>query len=332
MPLAPRWTVVAALFALGASIPAIGHAQTCAMLPPGRPPEGPPAPPPVQTNAVDAAAEALAGDGITVIPWDDAEARLPDGDPRECAALECAAGVVGSLGVDFVVLVTVWAPRGTPTTVVVTLVGAEGSAAGDAAVETDIATAVLAALTTARQRWQASQMGFVSVESEPPGALVEIDDRVVGRTPLRRLVVAGERRVEILSDGYRPYTETIAVIAGEEQSISAQLLRAQRRHPARHHADEPHWVNWIIGGGLVLGGMAALVSPIHTAARNGECTEMQGALCVSRVDFGVQSGLLLGLGLAALAGGVTWLILQPIRVTVEVSPDSASLSLSGTFQ
>lgn len=333
--LASRASSLLVVLCLCALAPAAtARAQSCAMLPPGEAPEGPPAPDAARQQAIEAVANALTADGVTVIPNSDAQRRL-DGQPfQECADIDCAPEVVQALGVDFAVLVTVWAPRGTPTTVVVTFVGAAGTAAGDAPVEDDVAEAVRSALTTARQRWQTAQMGYLVVTSHPPGATVEVDGRAVGETPLRQLAMAGEREIRVALDGYAPETRTVVVRPAQEHAVELRLappvLDEAPAEPVTR--DEPHFANWLIGGTLALGGVVALISPIHTLARLDECMTVDpSGLCTEGVQFGAQSGILLGLGLAAIAAGVIWVIAQPITATVEVSPDAARLTLSGSF-
>lgn len=307
------------------------EAQSCAMLPPGAAPEGPPASEADQQAAVHAASSALTSEGTTVIPSVDAQRRL-SGQPFEtCADIDCAPQVVGALGVDFAVLVTVWAPRGTPTTVVVTFVGEQGSAAGDAPVEGDVAAAVRQALQTARQRWQTGQMGYLIITSDPPGATVEVDGRVIGQTPARQLTMAGERSVRVVLEGYAPTERTVVIRPAQEHPLEVRLSAPVEEPPPPVTRDEPHFANWIIGGVLALGGAVALISPIHTLARLDECDEMVGTSCVQGVTFGAQSGVLMGLGIAAIAVGVVWVIAQPITATVTVTQDSAGLSLRGVF-
>lgn len=323
---------------IGALLPLRVHAQSCALLPPGEPGTGPAAPAEAESAAVDAVTEALTRDGLVVMASADAQRRMVGEPFAECNALDCGSAVVRSLGVDFAVLVTVWAPAGTPTSVVVTFIGKDDSAAGDAPVDGDVTRAALSALATARQRWQTSQMGFLQVRTTPPGAAIEVDGRVVGTSPLRHLTMAGERRVRLHLEGYEPVERTVRVAPTQEHPVEVTLVEAIDLEPdpvpEPVTTTEPHFANWILGGALIAGGAAALVSPIHTLATEGECSESGGlpnGWCRSHVSFGVQSGILLGVGAAALVGGVIILIAQPIQVTTVVTPDSAGLRLSGTF-
>jgi hypothetical protein len=287
----------------------------------------------MQREAADAVLTGLNAQGATVIPSDDARRRMIGEPFADCRDLDCGPDVVRNLGVDFAVLVTVWAPRGTATSVVVTLVGSSDSVAGDAPVSNgDVAAGATAALATALSRWQASQTGFVVVTSEPPGASVEVDGRMIGRTPLRHLVPAGQRTLRIYMDGFVAVERVLEVTSAQEHPIEVTLVgegAVQDPEPTR---TEPHFANWIVGGALVAGGLVALISPIHTIAREGECDALVGStFCRSRVEFGAVSGVLLGVGALAIAGGVIFFAAQPITVTVAASPDSAQLRAAGHF-
>lgn len=50
----------------------------------------------------------------------------------------------------------------------------------------------------------------LDIRSAPPGALVRLDDRIVGETPMRyEFDEYGVRRVTLYKDGYRPYTNVV---------------------------------------------------------------------------------------------------------------------------
>ena len=94
---------------------------------------------------------------------------------------------------------------------------------------------------------------------------------------------------------------------------------------------EGSFVNWIIAGGLLAAAVPLIAIPMWTVATEGECVAIDMAGCLERVQFGVQDGVLLGVGAAALVAGVVIAIAQPIQVQVQVSPDRAYLRLHGSF-
>jgi len=328
-----RWQIlVCSLLLTIAARPGQAAAQSCAMLSPGVPGEGPEASAETSRAASEAVAAQLSGQAITVIPAQEATRRMLGEPYAECHALDCGPNVVRSLGVDFVVLVTVWAPRGNPTSVVVAIIGEADSVAGDAPVETnDVIAATMSALQIARQRWQASQMGFISVASTPSGANVEIDGRIVGQTPLRHLVMSGQRQIRVLLDGHLPGEESVVVLATQEHRVELTLVEGEAvtvpDEPAV--AEEASILNYLIGGGLSALGVGLLIPPIHGLAVDGTCVDE--VPCSQVHQFGVTNGVLFAVGFASLATGVVFLAAQPIRVGVSASSDSARVDFSGTF-
>jgi hypothetical protein len=62
------------------------------------------------------------------------------------------------------------------------------------------------------------------VESRPPGALVSIDGRPAGNTPVTLTTVApGRHTVRIEQPGYRTVTTTVDVKAAERARVAARL-------------------------------------------------------------------------------------------------------------
>jgi len=71
-------------------------------------------------------------------------------------------------------------------------------------------------------------VGSVLVESRPSGATVSIDGKTLGPTPLTVASLApGAHRVRIERVGYRTWTTTIAVKAGERARVAASLVGGQ---------------------------------------------------------------------------------------------------------
>ena len=68
--------------------------------------------------------------------------------------------------------------------------------------------------------------GALNVQSRPAGARVFVNDRLVGSTPLALPdLPAGPATVRIELDGYRPWTTTVQIGAGEQTSVAASLER-----------------------------------------------------------------------------------------------------------
>jgi serine/threonine-protein kinase len=66
----------------------------------------------------------------------------------------------------------------------------------------------------------------VRVESRPAGASVYVDGKLVGTTPVSLAAVeAGDHSVRITRDGYKPWSGTVHVAAGEQNRVTASLER-----------------------------------------------------------------------------------------------------------
>lgn len=61
------------------------------------------------------------------------------------------------------------------------------------------------------------------VESEPPGAVVEINGRARGRSPLEVPVAPGEHRVGLRREGYADATYTVRLDAGQGAALAGEL-------------------------------------------------------------------------------------------------------------
>ncbi len=279
------------------------------------------------------AIEALAERGVRLV-------RAPDGEP--CEEAECAARMVEQTGTDYVALVTLEVREDGGERVRVQIVratGEPGTAVADVG-EAGVADAAAAALGTALDAHARSGSGFLLVRTDPPGARVEIDGESAGQSPLRRMVSAGEHRVRVVPSSGEPRERRVSVRALEETRVvfdrrgrdGDEDEEGEEAAAPRTTRTEPSPLNWIIGGGLAIGGVVALISPLQTLATEGECVALiENVGCAERVSFGAQSAVLLGIGLAALTAAVIVDAVAPIRVQVEAAPTGAALRVQGRF-
>ena len=76
-----------------------------------------------------------------------------------------------------------------------------------------------------------SFQGSLVVVSRPPGAIVRLDGRTVGKTPLSlSAVAAGSHAVRIELDGYRPWSAAIQVVASTQNRVTASLEQGPKGH------------------------------------------------------------------------------------------------------
>jgi hypothetical protein len=66
--------------------------------------------------------------------------------------------------------------------------------------------------------------GTLMVSSQPRGATIFLNDRLVGRTPLRIAALpAGSRAVRLRLDGYQPWSRGVNIVANQSTTVSARL-------------------------------------------------------------------------------------------------------------
>lgn len=326
------------LLALFVVLPSIARADTAAVIGTTQAPQIGQS---VRDEAIAAVSRALAADGITVMSARDAQLRMLGDPAQNCTEVTCADQIARHLGVDFVALVTVWARReqSAPSTVTVTLVNAEShSFGGEGDVEHlgSIVDASDAAVFEARQRQSAGTLGFLRVRSTPSGASVESDGERLGETPFFRGVTPGHHRVVIRHDGYGPQEREVDVALHQETAVDVTLTEGDPATPTRaevaHRAPTVRtesyvspW-NYVLAGALVGAAVPMLVSSFSTLATNGNTLE-DG----SRVHFGAQSGVLLGLGVVALGGATLLVLAHPFHYDVEITTTYAGVRVGGSF-
>jgi hypothetical protein len=68
--------------------------------------------------------------------------------------------------------------------------------------------------------------GSLAIESDPSGALVSVDGRVVGSTPIvLKTIPAGSRVVRVESNGYERWSSAARVVANQQTRVLATLQR-----------------------------------------------------------------------------------------------------------
>ncbi|MGH2355081.1 MAG: PEGA domain-containing protein [Chloroflexota bacterium] len=94
----------------------------------------------------------------------------------------------------------------------------------------------------------------LQIDSEPPDASVELDARIVGRTPMAVSVASATHRVRLGRDSYAEATDTDVPEAGATIVLQAELLRRRpdvRRSPGRVPMLWPAWPIWLRDGRIV---------------------------------------------------------------------------------
>jgi hypothetical protein len=172
--------------------------------------------------------------------------------------------------------------------------------------------------------------GMVEVKSDPAGAEVLLDDRLVGVTPLRHAAWAGPHNLMARAAGYRPRRSSLLVpeaavatlslsLAPEPEPAPAalQVLATTTPTPGLAHPREPR-PRWrlTLGGALLGGGLVTVGFGAGAAAINGSCIMPPmnaGQACSSFYATQGVAGALLGVGASMTIAGVILLAVPGSR-------------------
>ena len=334
-----RGPVGSSLLLVGLFLATPVHADTAILLPP----KGDARLPAIRQQAQAALREALLEQRIELLDYDEAHSK-PGVD--KCLSIDCAGKLAQSSGAQFVATLAVWAnDQGVAETVFVTLVDKSGVRyPGRALVDSDdVDGATVAALLDARSLQLLGPGPWLSVHGKPEGAAVYLDGKRVGSLPFRASKRSGRYALEVRAPGHRTHIQSVDIPPNGARQVEVQteLRPAPQDAPAAAATRYPHsgaadtveersspW-NYVLGGALLAGGVAlATIEPIQALVKDGDCAD---ADCTQVYDFGTRSGLQLAAG-AVLAGvGITWLVWQPLHITVITPGDGARLSIRGRF-
>jgi hypothetical protein len=102
----------------------------------------------------------------------------------------------------------------------------------------------------------------VSVTTEPPGADVTIDGKLVGQTPLKTEVEAGQHELRVSLDGYHDGAKDITLQAGESYKVELPLVALPAPPPPITAHDRPiykKWWFWAATGAVAIGATALVI-------------------------------------------------------------------------
>lgn len=170
---------------------------------------------------------------------------------------------------------------------------------------------------------------LLRVESQPAGALVFIDGKLAGLTPLEQAWEPGERAVEVALEGYESEHASAALAAGEVREIRFEL---QAKARAEGFSDAPQRtraspLNFVLGSVLGVAALPLLIGGANAYIDEGQCLQSRQDVCTQRADAGPVEAAMLGLGAASVAGAAYLFVAQPLRVRVEATPHYAGLQL-----
>jgi len=172
---------------------------------------------------------------------------------------------------------------------------------------------------------------YITVNADPPHAILSIDGQVVGPCGQAYQVEPGEHRIEVTFEGYHGAKQSVLVAANENKSISItlSLVKADKKEP-REGGNLGKIVGYAAlgGGALALGGAA-----VYLFSVDGDQANERGLLRTTKAEGFAAAGASVLLG-----AGLLYLLLdgedpKPDKTAFMATPtgDGFSFRLSGHF-
>ncbi len=151
--------------------------------------------------------------------------------------------------------------------------------------------------------------GILIVESTPPGAIVKIGQRELGKTPLKRRIEAGEHALTISLSGHLDQTREVAIKSGQKARATVELESI----PMSPHKLWGHVTFWSGLGIAALGGTFTGLAKSKMDERDSQLNKgnpgaAKGARDTSKTYSGLAiAGYAVG-GALMVSGAVLWVI------------------------
>jgi hypothetical protein len=181
-----------------------------------------------------------------------------------------------------------------------------------------------------RRRLAFGDRAMLQVVSVPPGASVRLDGELVGLTPYQRPCAPGQHTLRVELDGRAADERSIELSSSELHTEKVRLApSALVTSTARR--DEAAPANFALAGLLLMAATPALIAGVNRAIDDGQCLQSDAGGCRERGRFGATGAMLLAGGVVAAAGGLYLFIARPFRVSAEIAPQAAAISVTGTL-
>ncbi len=188
----------------------------------------------------------------------------------------------------------------------------------------------------------ATPNGRITVDSAEPSAVVKVDGVEVGSGSLEAIVQRGARTVTVTGAGYKPFEQTVTVEPLKNAEVTVTLVALPLDMTQIRQSEKPTGTPLFKRPGLyiALAGAVAIAAGIgvgQSAAAVKARLEAGGTpVSVTRTEAKGAEGsatlanVLVGVGAAAVAGGVTWIILTPTdSVPINSGEPTDSIPVSG---
>ncbi|MET0390789.1 MAG: PEGA domain-containing protein, partial [Polyangiales bacterium] len=314
-------------------------------------------------HAARAIAEHLRSRGFRVLPPKQVQSQLASHALEGCRVPATCdpALALATLGADAVISTAIWHRPNLPTQLVLHIHRQQGyyGQAEISAPSTDakaLRTVAVSALQSALEDSRQTHEIDVWIESQPNGAIAHVDQTLSGTTPAHFMLLPGSHLISVEAAGYVTHAQYFELSdrpgADTHLNVSLDQARAETeslyvpdhmlREPeteqnyiaddadVKNSEREPSSANYVMAA-VLLGVAAPLIAnAVYAGVTHGNCVgkvDLEGR-CSERVGLGPMFFLSAGLGLVAAAGGVGFLVVQPLSSAPDRAPDGAQLQLT----
>lgn len=199
--------------------------------------------------------------------------------------------------------------------------------------------------------------GKIMVDNDPSG-LVLLDGVESGMGTVELIAQRGARTVKVTSPGYKPFEQTVSVEPAKSVEVKVQLVALPLEVPVvAKPLDEPKGGIFtrpglylaILGAAAIGVGVAFGQSAVGVKTKleaGGDPVGVTRAEAKAAPTSALAANILVGAGAAAVAGGVTWVILTPTGapppapapktgtgepIETNPNPGGAMINFGGTF-
>lgn len=282
----------------------------------------PPAASPTTRRVLEAVETGLQKLAYTVVPANEVLVELAAVDVVCEHAQSCAPAVVlDALKLDAVLLVAVWEDR-TPGDISIEITTEHATGTGRGRLDDDaLHQNVLSVLANALLDLERGGTVELRVDAIPEDATVTVDGEavepgvVVTTKPGRHEIVVSHpargtaTRIIEIERGYEgTFIENVLLPAEDGTPITVKPTETSS-------APTPLW-DYILGGGLIAGGVGLAVAPVLAETSSNDCELRSDGGC-RPTDSGLGSRVQLGIAAGMLAGGIVVLATTPIYISTD---------------
>ena len=280
--------------------------------------------------------EGLASAGFQVFSADEVVARLYESTPqlKTCADETCYRQIAAALQANYLVIGKVDAKRRDYRITLSLIEGRTGKVlrSGDERCDVcgiqeagDTVNMAAAALRAGLDEIEAPAQ--ITVETTPPGALVEADGQPLGFTPLTHELTVGVHSIVISKAGYDPVIRSMEVFAGAAEAIALDL----KRQPGPFLSAGWKAVGWVsVAAGVAAMAVGGVLMSDQGKLNTSDCS---GGRCGTRYENRLlASAFLAGGGLMAGFGSVVVFVAPGVVSRSASQGAGASIAHSAQWQ